>query len=152
MESSFKCAGLCAKKLLMNSEFLRSGRDFIQSLLSQGVEEVGGFVPPTRLCKILMISLKGSQVPVDSLECHFCILLATIDPPPSPTDEEKKNFNHNTSLQSLNGKSGCREKNTKVSLLNKLVIANRARSKSSFHFNFAALIQITSFMIISEFD
>lgn len=76
----------------MNSEFLRSGRDFIQSLLSQGVEEVGGFVPPTRLCKILMISLKGSQVPVDSLECHFCILLATIDPPPSPTDEEKKNL------------------------------------------------------------
>ena len=37
----------------MNSEFLRSGRDFIPSLLSQGVEEVGGFVPPTRLCKML---------------------------------------------------------------------------------------------------
>ena len=46
MESSFKCKDLSAKKLLMNSEFLRSGRDFIPSLLSQGVEEVGGFVPP----------------------------------------------------------------------------------------------------------
>ena len=32
----------------MNSEFLRSGRDYIPSLLSQGVEEVGRFVPPNK--------------------------------------------------------------------------------------------------------
>ena len=33
-----------------------------------------------------------------------------------------------------------------MSLLNKLVIANRARSKSSFHFNFAAFKEFTPYL------